>query len=128
VIGNLVVERHYHSMKRWRAISAILGCLAVLTTGLATVAYAWTPLASPTSGHEDTAIGALCTQHCPSCEGMPCPPSAAGCVVACVGTAPSLITAVFTLPVPDSRSEVWPVRFAKLHGLSPPPDPSPPRS
>ena len=53
---------------------------------------------------------------------------AAGCVVACVGIAPTLGVAAFTLPVPPSSNDVWPVELATLHGLSPPPDPSPPRS
>jgi hypothetical protein len=114
-------------MVRLRFLSALLGCLAVLAAALPTVAYAWMPSASfADSSH--AAIGTLCTQHCPECQGMPCPPSAAGCVVACVGMMPSLITAAVTLAIPKGSSEIWPDRFATLHGLSPPPDPTPPRS
>ena len=115
-------------MKRLRILAGFLGCLAVMAAGLPTVAYAWTSRASSGADHRHATISALCSQHCPSCEGMPCPPSAAGCVVACIGTMPSLVTAAVTLPIPDSRVEAWPDRFTALRGLSPPPDPSPPRS
>jgi len=114
-------------MVRVRFLSALLGCLAVLASALPTVAYAWMPSTS-SADHAHTAVGALCSQHCPECQGMPCPPSAAGCVIACVGMMPSLIAAGVTLAVPDSLSDIRVERFAALHGLSPPPDPTPPRS
>jgi len=114
-------------MKRVRLLAGLLGCLAVLAAALPTIAYAWMPSASPVD-HAHTAISALCTQHCPECEGMPCPPTAAGCVVACVGMMPSLIAAGVTLAVPDRLSDIRMDRVAALHGLSPPPDPTPPRS
>ena len=116
-------------MKRLRLLAGLLGCLAVVAAGLPTVAYAWmpsVPAASDTTA--GTKVSALCSQHCPECEGMPCPPTAAGCVVACIGTMPSLVAAAVTLPPHDGRAEAWPGRFAALRGLSPPPDPSPPRS
>ena len=116
-----------------RLLAGLLGCLAIVAAGLPTVVYAWTPSASAATGTTNgtttgTKVSALCSQHCPECEGMPCPPTAAGCVVACIGTMPSLVAAAMTLSTPDARSEVWPDRFAALRGLSPPPDPSPPRS
>ncbi|WP_300781128.1 hypothetical protein [Enhydrobacter sp.] len=114
-------------MKRLRLLAGLLGCLAVVAAGLPTVAYAWMPSGSPAS-HAHTTVSALCSQHCPECEGMPCPPTAAGCVVACIGTMPSLVAAVAALPLHAGRGEIWPVRLATLRGLSPPPDPSPPRS
>ncbi len=113
-------------MKRLRILFAFLGCLAVVASGLPTVALAWAP--SQQASDDQTTVGALCTQHCPSCEGMPCPPTAAGCVVACVGIAPALGVAAFTLSIPPSCNDVWAAELATLHGLSPPPDPSPPRS
>jgi hypothetical protein len=112
-------------MKRLRILSALLACLAVVAAGLPAFALAWAPSESPAT--EQTAVGALCTEHCPSCEGMPCPPTAAGCVVACVGLAPALGVAAFSLWMPPASSVAWPVRLAILHGLSPPPDPQPPR-
>jgi len=114
-------------MKRLRVLVALLGCLAILATGLPAVALAWAPSQQAPAANQTT-IGALCTQQCPSCEGMPCPPSAAGCIVACVGIAPTLGVAAFALSVPPSSNDVWPAELAMLHGLSPPPDPSPPRS
>ena len=112
-------------MKGLRLLSALLACLAVVAAGLPELAFAWGSSAPPTA--EPMAMGALCTQHCPSCEGMPCPPSAAGCVVACVGVVPTLGVTAFTLWIPPASNIVWPVRLAMLHGLSPPPDPQPPR-
>ncbi len=117
-------------MKRLHVLAGFLGCLAVLSAGLPGVALAWAP--SVFSGmdharHAQTTISAPCTEHCPSCKERPCPPTAAGCMVDCIGLAPSLITPIFALSMPDGHNVLWPVRLAELHGLVPPPDPSPPK-
>jgi hypothetical protein len=113
-------------MVRLRLLSALLGCLAVVAAGLPTYALAWSPVMA--SAAEQTAVRGLCTQHCPDCEGMPCPTTAAGCTVACVALAPALAAAAFNLAVPPGDVVVWLRPLAALHGLSPPPDPFPPRS
>jgi hypothetical protein len=114
-------------MKRLRLLSALLGCLAVLSAGLSPVALAWAP-SSQAPAADGAVIGALCSQECSPCESAPCPPSAAGCIVACVGVTPSLGVASFTLSGSFAASVFWPVRLATLHGLAPPPDPLPPRA
>jgi hypothetical protein len=112
-------------MVRLRLLSALLGCLAVVAASLPAYAFAWTPTQA---AGEHAVIGALCSQHCPDCEGMPCPPTAEGCIVACVGVTPVLGTAAFTFVVPPGDVALWSQRLSELHGLSPPPDPFPPRS
>lgn len=114
-------------VKRARLLSALLGCLAVLSAGLPAVALAWASSGQAPAA-EETVSGALCSQECSPCESAPCPPSAAGCIVACVSIAPSLGVASFTLAPPSGQSALWPIRLAMLHGLSPPPDPLPPRA
>ena len=125
MIGIAGKRPHNACMERLRVLAALLGCLAILATGAPALALAWAPAQAPAT--DQTMVSALCSQHCPSCEGMPCPPTAAGCVVACVGVAPAIGVAAVTLSIPPSDNDVWPTRLAALHGLSPPPDPSPPR-
>jgi hypothetical protein len=113
-------------MRRLRVLFAVLSCLAVVAAGLPTVALAWTPSHAPETGHAIDG-GGLCSQHCPSCEGTPCPPEATHCTVACVGITPALATSSFVLLAPSGAYPVWPRRLAVLRGLAPPPNPSPPR-
>jgi hypothetical protein len=112
-------------MKRLRALFALLSCLAILAMGAPAFALAWATAPAPAA--DQTTVGALCSQHCPSCEGMPCPPTAAGCVVACVGIAPAIGAETVMLSIPPSDNNVWPARLTTLSGLSRPPDPFPPR-
>jgi hypothetical protein len=111
-------------MKRFRLLAAVLGCLAILAGGLSTVAVASAPSAEPSA--ERMAVAEPCT-HCPDCDGTPCPPTAAGCVLSCVAVPPTLGVATFALPAIDTGKTTWPSRLATLRGLSPPPDPFPPR-
>jgi hypothetical protein len=116
---------------RLRVLSALIACLAVVATGLPAIALAWTgssaaPIDRPAA--EQAVLGALCSQHCPSCTDMPCPPTAERCVVACVGLMPTLGVANFALSVPGRTSMKWPMQLASLRGLSRPPDPFPPRA
>jgi len=111
-------------MNRLRFLSALLGCLAVVAASLPAVAWAQ----SAAVGAEHVAIHGLCSQHCPECEGMPCPPTAAGCVVACVGLMPALLTASFVLATESAPEPAWMHGPAALQGRSPPPEPFPPRA
>jgi hypothetical protein len=111
-------------MKRLRTFAAFLGCLAVLAAGLPTVALASAPAHVPTP--MQTMASEPCT-HCPDCDGTPCQPAAAGCVQSCVAAPPTLGVAVVALPAIDTGKTAWPSRLATLSGLSPPPDPFPPR-
>jgi len=109
-------------MTRLRLFAGLLGCLAVLAAGLPAVALASTPTAAPAQ----TAASEPCT-HCPDCDGTPCQPTAAGCVAGCVTAPPALGVATVAPPAIDTGKTAWPSRLATLHGLSPPPDPFPPR-
>jgi hypothetical protein len=109
-------------MKRLRTFAAFLGCLAVLAAGLPAVALASTP----TTASAQTAASEPCT-HCSDCDGTPCQPAAAGCVLSCVAAAPTLGVATFAPPAIDTGRTGWPSLSATLSGLSPSPDPFPPR-
>jgi hypothetical protein len=109
-------------MMRLRLFAGLLGCLAVLAAGLPAVALASMPTAAPAQ----TAASEPCTQ-CPDCDGTPCQPMAGGCVASCVAAPPALGVATVALPAIDTGKTAWPSRPAILHGLSPPPDPFPPR-
>jgi hypothetical protein len=115
---------HHRAMNRLRFLSALLGCLTVVAASLSTMA--WAQSAAAGTGH--AAIQGLCTQHCPECEGMPCPPTAAGCVVACASLMPALVTASFVLAKESAPEAAWVHGPSPLHGLSPPPEPFPPRA
>jgi hypothetical protein len=112
-------------MTRLRLLAGLLGCLAVLASGLPTVALASIPTSKATAAQ--TAASEPCS-HCPDCDSSPCQPAAAGCVLACVAAPPTLGVASFVLPAIDIGMTVWPERFSVLSGLSPPPDPFPPRA
>jgi len=111
-------------MKRFRALTALLACLAVLAGGFMTVAAAAVPFSSPVT--ERDAASAPCS-HCDECDGVPCPIPAAACVQAFSNPAPTLATATVDLPSMDASTIRWSLRATSLSGLSPPPDPFPPR-
>lgn len=109
-------------MERFRALAAILGCLAVLAGSVMTVAAA-APAAPARSGAD-----ALYT-HCDDCDDAPCPTMAVACLQVCPVAAPALAMAAVSLPIPSVADEVLrSARPASLSGLSPPPDPFPPKS
>ncbi len=114
VIGETAERAHNEGMVRVRLMAGLLGCLAVLAASLPAAALASIPASEPCS-------------HCPDCDGAPCQPAAAGCVLACVAAQPTLGVAVFALPAVDMAAMAWPALLATLHGLSSPPDPFPPR-
>jgi hypothetical protein len=112
-------------MQRFRALAAVLGCLAVLAGGFMTVAAA---AASSTPATEKSAIGGQPCSHCDDCGGTPCPAPTAACVQACTSVAPSLVAVAFRLP--EMATDITPRSLGAiaLSGLSPPPDPLPPRA
>jgi hypothetical protein len=111
-------------MKRLRALAAFLGCLAVLAGGFMTVAAAAATSAPPMT--ERNAVGEPC-RHCEDCSGTPCPAPTTTCVQACTSVAPSLAVVAFRLPAIESGHTAWSLRATFLSGLSPLPDPFPPR-
>jgi hypothetical protein len=113
-------------MKRGRALAAILGCLAVLAGGFMTVAAAAVPSGPPMT--EQSAIGEQPCSHCEDCGNTSCPAPTATCVQACFSVAPSLAVTTFRLPAIEIGHASWSLRATILSGLSPPPDPFPPRA
>ncbi|MDI1283210.1 MAG: hypothetical protein PSV46_02335 [Reyranella sp.] len=112
-------------MMRLRLLAGFLSCLAILAAGLPAVALASTSTSK--AAPAQTAASEPCS-HCPDCDGAPCQPAAAGCVLACVAAPPTLGVASFVLPLIDIGMTVWPTRLTVLSGLTPPPDPFPPRA
>lgn len=110
---------------RLRLLAAVLGCLAVLAGGLTAVAWASGPMVTPAS--ERSAVGAPCT-HCDDCDGVPCPAPATACVQISPNATPTLTAATPDLPTIGFGKIRWPLRATVLSGLSPPPDPFPPRA
>ncbi len=108
-----------------RLLAAVLGCLAVLAGGLTTVAAAAGPVASPASAHGT--VGAPCA-HCDECDNLPCPTPASSCVQISSGAMPTLASAPLDLRAIGFGKIRWSLRSIVLSGLSPPPDPFPPRA
>jgi hypothetical protein len=112
-------------MKRLRALAAVLGCLAVLASGFMTVAAA---MPAGPSASERSAIGDQPCSHCDECGDAKCPMPAATCLQASSNAAPTLATATYDLPAIAAGTIHWPIGTSFLRGLSPPPDPFPPRA
>ena len=110
-------------MTRFRALAAFWSCLAVLAGCLMIVAVA---LPSTASATERSSTSAPCS-HCDECDGVPCPMPAATCVQALSNATPTLSLGTFDLPAIGFSEIRWQLRTAALSGLSPPPEPFPPR-
>lgn len=108
-----------------RLLAAVLGCLAVLAGGLTTLAAAAGPIATPAPAH--STVGAPCV-HCDECNSLPCPTPASTCVQISPSGTPTLVASAFDLPTIGFGQIRWPLRTIILSGLSPPPDPFPPRA
>jgi hypothetical protein len=115
-------------MKRFRALAAFLGCLAVLASGFMNVAAAATAPASLPAQQERNAIGEQPCSHCDGCGDTSCPMPAATCLQASSNAAPTLPATIFDLPAISAGKVRWSLLATFLSGLSPPPDPFPPRA
>jgi hypothetical protein len=111
-------------MKRFRTLAAVLGCFAILASGFMTVAAVAAPSSPPMT--ERDAASAPCS-HCDDCDGVPCPMPAATCLQTSSSAAPTLVAATVDLPALGFGTIRWSLRTTSLSGLSPPPDPFPPR-
>jgi hypothetical protein len=116
---------HDRPMKRVRALAAVMACLAVLASGFMTVVAAAVP--SGALATERSLASAPCS-HCDDCDGVPCPMPAASCLQAASNVAPTLAPTTIDLPPIESGRIHWSLRTTILSGLSPPPDPFPPRA
>ena len=56
------------------------------------------------------------------------PAPTTACVQACTSVAPALAVVAFQLPMVSTGHVSWSLRAIALSGLSPPPDPFPPRT
>ena len=112
-------------MGTFRRLAAFLGCLAVLASGFMTVAAAPVPSGAPVT--ERHLANAPCS-NCDDCDGVPCPMPAASCLQVSSHAAPTLAPVTFDLPPIATVEVLWSLRITILSGLSPPPDPFPPRA
>jgi hypothetical protein len=105
-------------------LSAFLACLAVLAGAVATVAEARAPFDSVVAQERTMAP----CGHCDDCDRMPCPMPMADCVQVAPGTPPLIVATAIALPRLADGSAYGQPRDTSLSGLSPPPDPFPPRT
>lgn len=109
---------------RFRALAAFLSCLAVLAAGFMTAAAA---VPSSALAGERSAASAPCS-HCDDCDSMPCPMPAAACLQTSPTSTPTLADTPFSFAATGSSKIHWSFGVTTLAGLSPPPDPFPPRA
>jgi hypothetical protein len=107
---------------RFRALATLLACLAVLA-GAVTVAAAHDGVI----GTDRTRAGAPCSA-CDDCDKTPCPMPMADCIQMHANAGPSLPAAPVELPSSLYIIFHWSPAHSSLSGLSPPPDPFPPRA
>jgi len=110
-------------MGRLRVIAAVLGCLAVLAAGVANVAAARD---FGSAAAERSASSAPCS-HCDDCDKTPCPMPMTDCVQVHASGSAVMLAAFVALPQKPDIAERWTALAQALSGLSPPPDPLPPR-
>ncbi len=111
------------SMKAFRRLAAFLGCLAAISAILPMTVFGWAKAA-------EAAPARMAVSHtCPNCHDCdPCQAANATCSQVCVSPLPTLGATGPVLPAIEPGDVGVPSRLVVLHGLSPPPDPFPPRS
>ena len=107
---------------RFRALATILACLAVLAGALTAAAAHDGAMAS-----DRTRAGAPCSA-CDDCGKTPCPMPMADCIQMHTNAGPSLLASPVELPSSLYIIFHWSPAHSSLSGLSPPPDPFPPRA
>lgn len=80
-----------------------------------------------TTVERSAATNAPCS-HCDDCDGVPCPIPMPACAQVGGSGMPVLAAAAIDQPAFESSLIDWPLASASLSGLSPPPDPFPPRA
>ena len=109
-------------MLRRRALATVLACLAVLAGALNMAVAAPVAISAGQS-----AMGAPCTD-CDDCDKVPCPMPLADCIQMHANPGPALLAAPLDLAAGASVAVQWSATHTTLSGLSPPPDPLPPRT
>lgn len=120
-IGRRRSPSHYEDM-RLRALVAFLGCLAVLTGAVNAAAAMQAVVADHRS-----AIGTPCTD-CDDCNKQPCPMAMTDCIQMHAGSGLALLSEEGDLGRARYIVLPWSLVHSTRSGLSPPPDPFPPRS
>jgi hypothetical protein len=110
-------------MTRFRALLALLGCLAMLA---GTLNFAAAAQGALSAAHSNGA-SAPCA-GCDDCDKAPCPMPMADCIQMHVNAGPALLSAPVELPAGRYITLRWSLAGSTLSGLSPPPDPFPPRA
>ena len=72
-------------------------------------------------------VGAPCSD-CNDCDKSPCPMPLADCIQMHANPGPGLMAASVELRIGTSVIVLWSLAHTTLRGLSPPPDPLPPRA
>jgi len=116
-------------VRRLTILSAILACLAVLAGAATVVSAALLPASPIAAGPIEWGQGtAAPCGHCDDCDQAPCPLPMTECLHVAAAPAPLLPAAPVELIRPLDHAGYWPSGDAWLKGLTPPPDPFPPRA
>jgi hypothetical protein len=107
---------------RLRALVALLGCLAVLAGAINTAAAMQAVVADHRS-----AIGTPCTD-CDDCNKQPCPMAMTACIQMHAASGFALLSKDADLGCGLYTVLPWSHVHSTMSGLSPPPDPFPPRT
>jgi hypothetical protein len=110
-------------MTRFRALATLFACLAILAS---TLNFAAAVQAASVAPHGD-AVSAPCSD-CDDCDKRPCPMPMADCIQMHVNAGPALLAGAVALPAILFVTVQWSPAHRALSGLSPSPDPSPPRA
>jgi hypothetical protein len=109
-------------MSRFRAFAAVFACLAILAGAL--------NVASASQGYmaADRSTVATPCSDCDDCDKSPCPMSMADCIQMHSNSSAGLVAASLDLWAAVYIAVQWSSAHTTLSGLSPPPDPLPPRA
>lgn len=114
----------HSKLMRWSVLSALLACLAVLA-GVAAAAAPAGALINLAVEHQSTSTPC---SHCDDCDKVPCPLPMTDCLQVHPSATPTLGVAAAALPGSIRDAGYLTPRDTSLSGLSPPPDPFPPRA
>jgi len=110
-------------MTRLRALAAFLGCLSIFA---GTLSFALAAPAAMADRHT-AAMTAPCPT-CNDCDKAPCPMPMDDCIQMHVSAGPALLAAALEAWASPHITLQWSPVQRPLRGLSPPPDPFPPRA
>jgi hypothetical protein len=111
-------------MRRFRALAAFIGCIAILAGAFASVASATIVIGPPSAEHD---MAGMSCNHCVDCDKAPCPLSATDCLQMQSNAAPAVLADSVEWPAGAFVTIHWSPGVTRLSGLSSPPDPFPPR-